>query len=259
PDYEARLSRSTAQTVASFFLAHLGPGMGVLDCGSGPGSITIGLAEAVAPGETVGLDLQESQVLAGRERAAARGIENGRFQQGSVFDLPFPDASFDAVAAFHVLFHLREPLRALREMRRVLKPGGVVAVRDPDVGGRVQEPWAPLAAAAFELSWRAHEFNGGDAHFGRKHRRLLGEAGFERVEAASVTEAHGTAEALAQFAELLSLRLTGPSYLEAITGQGWATREQLDTILEGLHAWAARPDAFTSVLFCTALGWAPAQ
>ena len=257
PRYEARLARLTAQVVAPFFLQRLTPGMRVLDAGCGPGSITLGLAETVTAGEVVGLDLQDSQVEAARRLAAERGITNVTFQQGSIYELPFPEASFDAVSAFDVLFHLGEPRRALRELRRVLRPGGAIGVRDPDGGGYVQEPWTPLATAAMELSWRVHTFNGGSAAFGRTQRRLLGEAGFERIEAGSVTEPYGTPEALAQRAEHLRLRLTGPAYLEVIIGQGWASRAQLDSILDGLRAWAARPDAFASQLFCTALAWAP--
>lgn len=257
PNYEARLARHSAQETAPFFLKELQPGMRVLDCGCGPGAITVGLAEAVAPGDVVGVDIQQSQVDMGRRLAVERGTGNVAFQQGSIYELPFPDASFDAVSAFHLLFHLREPMRALREMRRVLKPSGVIGIRDPDGGGSVFEPWSASAAAVFECNRRGHEFNGGDPAFGRKQRRLLYEAGFERVEGASVAVTSGTPAALEQLAEAICLRLTGPAYLEAIVGQGLAARTELDMMLDGFRAWTRRPDAFAVQLFCTAVGWAP--
>jgi SAM-dependent methyltransferase len=257
PNYEARLARYSAQESAPFFLKVLQQGMRVLDCGCGPGAITVGLAEVVAPGDVVGVDIQQSQVDMARRLAVERRSGNVTFQQGSIYELPFPDASFDAVSAFHLLFHLREPTRALREMRRVLKPGGVIGIRDPDSGGFVFEPWSASAAAVFECNWRGHEFNGGDPAFGRKQRRLLYEADFERVEGASVTVTSGTPEALGQLAEAICLRLTGPAYLEAIAGQGWATRAELDMMLDGFRTWTRRPDAFAVQIFCTALGWAP--
>jgi ubiquinone/menaquinone biosynthesis C-methylase UbiE len=70
-----------------------------LDLGCGPGSITLGLAEAVAPGEMVGVDVQPSQVAQAQALSAARGVMNVRFEVADVYRLPFPDGSFDAVSA----------------------------------------------------------------------------------------------------------------------------------------------------------------
>ena len=70
--------------------------MRLLDVGCGPGSITLGLAEAVAPGEVVGVDLQPAQVEQARALAAERGVANVRFEVASAYALPFPDAAFDA-------------------------------------------------------------------------------------------------------------------------------------------------------------------
>src|SRR5437879_2234346 len=105
---------------------------GDLDAGCGSGGITLGLAEVVAPGETAGIDVAPSEVEVARALAAERGITNVRFETGSVYDLPFEDASFDAALAGNTLEHLCDPLRALKELRCVLKPGGIVGVRDPD-------------------------------------------------------------------------------------------------------------------------------
>jgi ubiquinone/menaquinone biosynthesis C-methylase UbiE len=126
PVFEAELALRTAAKEGAFFLPYLRPGMRLLDLGCGPGSITLGLAEKVAPGEVVGVDLQPSQVAQAQELSAARGVKNVRFEIADVYRLPFPDASFDAVFAHVVLMHLREPVRALMEMRRVLRPGGIV-------------------------------------------------------------------------------------------------------------------------------------
>jgi ubiquinone/menaquinone biosynthesis C-methylase UbiE len=137
---QRRLARRAAATSAGFFLPHLRPGMRLLDCGCGPGSITLGLAEAVAPGEVVGLDIQPAQVERARVLAAERGVANVRFEVGTAYELPFPDASFDAAIALTVLMHLREPPRALREMKRVLKPRGVLGIADDDAATNLWEP-----------------------------------------------------------------------------------------------------------------------
>jgi ubiquinone/menaquinone biosynthesis C-methylase UbiE len=97
PDFEAQLALRTAAKEGAFFLPYLRPGMRLLDLGCGPGSITLGLAEAVAPGEVVGVDLQPSQVAQAQALSAARGVKNVRFEVADVYRLPFPDGSFDAV------------------------------------------------------------------------------------------------------------------------------------------------------------------
>ncbi|MGH2355024.1 MAG: methyltransferase domain-containing protein, partial [Chloroflexota bacterium] len=138
----------TAAKEAAFFLPHLRPGMRLLDAGCGPGTITVGLAEAVAPGETVGLDSEASVLEGVRALAAARGVRNLRFETGDASALPFPDGSFDAVFAHTLLEHVRDPAGTLRELRRVLTPRGVLGVRDCDWGSGVFSPADPAVELA---------------------------------------------------------------------------------------------------------------
>lgn len=121
-----------ATTEAAFFLPHIRSGMALLDCGSGPGSITAGLAKVVALGDTVGIDIEPTVVEQARENATSQGLSNLRFEVASIYELPFPDESFDAVFAHTVLQHLSEPVKALGEIHRVMKPGGVVGLRESD-------------------------------------------------------------------------------------------------------------------------------
>jgi SAM-dependent methyltransferase len=189
PAIEAWFATRTASREAAFFLPYLRPGMHVLDVGCGPGSITLGLAEVVAPGEVVGIDLQPTQIEQARALAVERGVENVRFEVGEAYRLPFPAHSFDAAFAHGVLMHLREPVRALVEIQRVLRPSGIVGVRDQDFGGDLFTPVTPLLEQWFALLLRARQHHGRDSFLGRHHRRLLLEAGFVRAEArASVAQ-----------------------------------------------------------------------
>ena len=137
PVFEAEMALRTASQEAAFFLPSLRPGIRVLDLGCGPGSITLGLAEAVAPGEVVGVDFQPSQVAQAQALGAARGLMNVRFEVADVYRLPFPDGSFDAAFAHVVLMHLREPVRALAEMRRVLHARAALPESGTRIGARV--------------------------------------------------------------------------------------------------------------------------
>jgi ubiquinone/menaquinone biosynthesis C-methylase UbiE len=177
------VSRRTLESHGAFFIPHLRPGMAVLDCGCGPGSITLGIAERVGHGTVVGVDISESQVERGRQSAAVREIINVSFREGSAYELPFPEASFDAVFSHALLEHLREPARALREFRRVLRPGGRVGISGPDWDVFLYSPpWEKLTAAIRAYT-DIQNRNGGDTRLGRKLVELLIDTGFVEVKA----------------------------------------------------------------------------
>lgn len=242
----------TATSEVSFFLAHLHSGMQVLDVGSGPGSITLGLAEAVAPGEVVGVDLQPGQVQQARARAAECNVENVRFETANVYELPFPDGSFDAVLAHTVFVGLSEPVRALMEMRRVLRPGGVIGLRDPDWDADLFAPASALMERWWSVRRQVNLHNGGDP-FGRHHRRRLLEAGFARAEAQASVSSAGTVAETHAYAAFLKAQLAGMT--PVALDQGWLVQAEIDALSTEFDAWAERPDAFSARILCEAIGW----
>ena len=253
PAFDAAMARRTATGEAAFFLPHLRPGMRLLDVGCGPGSVTLGLAEIVAPGEVVGLDLRPAPIAQARVAASERGIVNARFEVGSAYALPFPDGSFDAAFALAVLMHLRAPARALAEMRRVLRPGGVVGVRDVDFGGRLIAPLTPLRERFTLLRDRVHEHNGGQLSLGRAQRRLLLDAGFARAEAGASAHSAGTVAETRGNAAFHKAELQGVA--QTALAEGWADQATLDAMQVEFDAWAERPDAFFLTVYCHAVGW----
>ena len=257
-DYVQRhLARRGAADALAFLLPHLQPGQHLLDCGCGPGSITLDLAALVAPGEVCGVDVDPSQVEAAQRLAAERGIDNTHFEVASVYALPFPDASFDVVTAVGVLMHLSEPMLALREMRRVLRPGGLIALENVDVGAKLVSP--PLASLLrlHDFTHRVMEYSGGNPYIGRDQRRLLLEAGFKDPELFPLVRCATTVAATRQMADIGIVRLQGPSQEAIILAQGWATREELDRMYSDVRQWAERPDAFLFQVWLGALARAP--
>ena len=123
------LARREAVREAAFFVPFLKPEMRILDCGCGPGGISLGLASLADRGSVVGIDVEDGQLERGRQEARIRGLSNVEFQHASVYALPFADSSFDAVLAHAMVYHLGEPMKALHEIRRVLKTGGLVGLR----------------------------------------------------------------------------------------------------------------------------------
>lgn len=252
PGFEAIMSLRTAEKEGAFFLRHLRPGMRVLDVGCGPGSITLGFAETVSPGEVVGVDFQPSQVSLAQGLSVARGMKNTRFEVADAYRLPFPDGSFDAVFANAVMWHLREPLRALTEVRRVLRPGGIVGIRDCDWGGRIHAPTTPLLEQWYALTIKIRQRNGGDPYLGRHNRRLLLEAGFARPEASVSVWSAGTPEEVRVCAAFLSAQLHG--FASTALEEGWMDRTTVEKVAAEIDVWAGRPDALYFDTYCEALG-----
>lgn len=178
PEAMAFLDRRTLASHGTFFESHLLPGLRVLDCGCGPGGITRGIAARITPGSVIGVDMDGAQIALAGERAAAAGLKNVEFRQASVYELPFADASFDAVFSHALFEHLADKARAARECLRVLKPGGAIGVCTPDWGGFVVAPETPELKAAIAAYEDQQNRNGGDTRTGRKLAQVLTEAGF---------------------------------------------------------------------------------
>ncbi len=248
------LSRRTAARDAAFFVPHLKSDMDILDCGCGPGGISVTLASLVPQGRVVGVDIEDSQLDMGRQEAQRSGVANVEFHHASVYALPFPDATFDAVLAHAVLYHLAEPMKALRELWRVLKPGGVIGLRDSDSEGDVYYPTHEDLDRFWKLAGRIIDRNGGDARFGRKQRQLLREAGFRNTAGSASCDTFGTPNMTAGFS-----RYWADVFLEQhrrlMLTEQWATESDLTTMRKTLLDWGNNPDAFYARCRCEAIGW----
>ena len=131
---EAYLRILSSRSVANWsgYLAEcIRPGIRVLDVGCGPGSISVGLAEAVGPGgELHGIDVAPLQVEMSARAARDRGLDNAKFRVSDVSDMPLEDGYFDLVHCSDVLAFVPDAGGALKEIKRVLKSGGVLGCRE---------------------------------------------------------------------------------------------------------------------------------
>jgi ubiquinone/menaquinone biosynthesis C-methylase UbiE len=234
----------TATEAAAFILDELRPGMRVLDVGCGPGSITRGLAECVAPGEVVGVDVSDEVLEIARSEAVSRRVQNLRFERGSAYELPLADASFDVAFAHQVLQHLGEPAAALREMLRVVRPGGLVAVRDVDWGTVAYwppDPWIDRFIETHATTWRR---NGGEPNMGRRLRALIGAEEVTDVSATAATWCYATAAETVEWGDSYAARiLTSPMGQRAVA-YGYASQTDLEAMAAAFRSWARSAGAF---------------
>jgi SAM-dependent methyltransferase len=186
---------------AKFFAPYLNAGDSVLDVGCGPGTITAGIAEQVFPGGVIGVDSAASQILIA-EQAAARGIRNLSFQVADCYALPFADDSFDRVFSHALFEHLSEPVRGLSEIRRVVRPGGLVGICSPDWGGFVLSPPSSDVENAISAYTSLQNNNGGDVYAGRKLGQHLAAAGFDNVQMSARYECYPSCEVIAEYLAL---------------------------------------------------------
>lgn len=246
----------TAENSAGFLLPHLRSGMRVLDCGCGPGTITIDLAQTVTPGEAVGVDLEPSQVELARTRAAERGATNARFEVGNVYNLPFPNETFDAVFGHTIVMQFRDPVSALREVHRVLKPDGVAGFRELAFDGNLYEPPDSAVQQFWELFGRMVQHNGGDVRVGKRLGSLLQQAGFTRITmSASYATYFGTPEQQQAVSEIFARYCEEVAFVDQAIALGWADPDIRSRLSAALRAEATHAACFYAGAFCEVIGW----
>jgi SAM-dependent methyltransferase len=238
----------TAENSAAYLLPFLEPGMRLLDVGCGPGTITLDLAARVAPGFTIGVDREAGVIDDARRRLASRPASGVEFRTADAYALDFDDESFDVVHAHQVLQHLTDPVAALVEMRRVLRPGGVLAVRDGDYGGFVWAPPDPMLDRWMELYHDVCRHNGADADAGRQLLGWAQSAGFTEIQPSSSTWTFGEPESRRWWGELWADRVTSSSLADQAIEYGLSTREELDEIAGAWRNWLEQNDGFFVVV-----------
>ena len=230
------VSRRTLESHGAFFIPFLRPGIRVLDCGCGPGSITLGIAARLGEGSVVGVDMDESQVRLATTNAAARAAANVTFRTGSAYALPFADGTFDAVFSHALLEHLSRPDAALREFLRVLQPGGVAGVCAPDWGGFLCSPPTDALCAALRAHNEIQNRHGGDTLVGRKLLGLMLEVGYIDVKAQARYQNY---EELSDIAAAIAVQL-----------EHCGQRAHADA----MRAWAQRPVGMFSQAWVSCVG-----
>jgi ubiquinone/menaquinone biosynthesis C-methylase UbiE len=224
----------TAENSAAYLLPQLRQGDRLLDVGCGPGTITADLAAIVAPGRVTGLDPAESVLAQARDTAVERGLSTVEYVVGDVYQLEFPDDTFDVVHAHQVLQHLTDPVRALVELRRVVRPGGVVAVRDSDYGAFTWFPGDPALDRWLAVYRAVARRNGAEPDAGRRLLSWAQRAGFTEVTATASVWCFASSAERTWWTDMWAERIVASSIADQAVQYGLSTPAEL---AEMARAW----------------------
>jgi len=247
----------TVANSAAYLRPHLRPGLSLLDVGCGPGTLTVDLARLVAPGRVTAVEPDETVLALARDEAATRGVANIGFAVADVHALDLPDARFDVVHAHQVLQHLADPVRALREMRRVCRPGGIVAARDSDYAAFAWYPAVPALDDWLSLYRGAARANGGEPDAARRLLSWARAAGFTDVTSTASTWCFATPADRRWWGEMWAGRITESDLARQLVASGSATPADLDRIATGWLEWADAEDGWFAILHGEILCRAP--
>lgn len=237
----------TAENSCAYLLPYLTPGQRLLDIGAGPGTITADLAELVAPGRVTALEQTEGALALSRAELGDRGLE-ADFVVGDVHRLDIPDETFDVVHAHQVLQHVADPVQALREMRRICRPGGVVAVRDGDYHAFSWYPALPELDTWMELYQRVARANGGEPDAGRRLLAWARAAGFAEVHPTASVWCHATQADRDYWGSMWAKRILSSAVAKQAISEGFATQSDLQAIADAWRVWAADPDGWLALV-----------
>ena len=232
----------TIANSAAYLEPHLHSGQSLLDVGAGPGTITLEFAERVA--RVTAVEIDEAALSLSRDRAAAARVTNIDFVVADVHALGFDDDSFDVVHAHQVLQHVGDPVQALREMRRVTRPGGVVAARDADYAGFIWFPLIPELQEWLDLYRAAAAANGGEPDAGRRLLAWARAAGFTDVTATSTSWCYADPDSRAWWGGMWADRILESALARQLVDSEQATTGDVHRISDAWRRWAGEGDGW---------------
>ena len=251
------LRRFTAEANAAYLLPHLRPGMRILDFGCGPGTISVGLARAVAPGELHGVDMEESQIELARSVAKAGGQDNAIFHVGDVTNLDFEDGFFDVAHRHNVLMHVPDTAAVLAEIRRVLKPGGLIGCREMITASSFTHPDFGVIRRAWDMFQDLLVADDAHPQMGKDMEDHILDAGFANVRLTGSFDIYGTPADVAFIYGFAQMWFLSPEITEAAIKYGAATEDLCNAIGVAYDRWKEHPGAICGVAFGEAIANKP--
>ncbi|MFZ0454417.1 MAG: methyltransferase domain-containing protein [Ignavibacteriaceae bacterium] len=153
----------------------------ILEAGCGVGAQTKIIAPKNINSQFISIDISSESIKQAEELSNSLSITNVKYKQADIYNLPFNNNYFDHVFVCFVLEHLPNPVKALIELKRVLKPDGSIMAIEGDHGSAYFYPESSEARKAIQCQVELQKQNGGDANIGRRLYPLLCKSGFDKV------------------------------------------------------------------------------
>jgi ubiquinone/menaquinone biosynthesis C-methylase UbiE len=239
----------TAANSAAYLIPYLEPSMTILDVGCGPGTITVDLARYVPDGYIIGVEYVDKPLTVARQYAEEQRVTNVQFAIGDVLNLrEYADNTFDVVHAHQVLQHVPDPVRALLEMRRVVKPGGIIASRES-----AAMTWYPRLKGLeefYDIYRKVAEGMGGHPDPGSYIHVWAQKAGFARANISCTAGSYCFSDTADRkwWSELCSERLLAPAYVQnAVEKGGHCDKEDLTRLAKIWQDWGQDKDGWFTI------------
>ncbi|MDE2861754.1 MAG: methyltransferase domain-containing protein [Chloroflexota bacterium] len=243
------LRRYTAAANAAYLLPYLRPGLRILDFGCGPGTISVGLAHAVAPGELHGVDMEKSQTDMAEAAAAFYGLDNAVFHGGDVTDMPFEDDFFDVAHCHNVLMHVPDTAAVLAEVKRVLKPGGIIGCRELNCSASFTYPDFGIIRRAWDMFEDVLTADDGHPQMGKELKSHILAAGFTNVKASGSFVTYSSPQDIEYIYRFIQNWFLSAEITEAAIKYGAATERLCEEIRVAYSRWKEHPGAVIGVAF----------
>ena len=252
-------TRATAEASAAHLLPFLSPGLHLLDFGCGPGNISVGLAKAIAPGEMHGVDMNESLIEMARSLAAKQGQDNAVFHVGDVTDLQFEDNFFDVAHCRSVLMHVPDTAAALSEVKRVLKPGGILACREMICESAFTHPDFGILRRSWDMFEDLVQADDGHPQMGKDMKSHILNAGFTDVRMNASFSVYNTPEAIGSIHRVANRWLLSPEVTEAAIKYGASSEKLVDDLKVAYDRWKEHPGALFAFAYGEAIATKPSS
>ncbi len=237
-------AKRTAEACAQFVRPYIFSQSEILDVGCGPASITVGLAEWAVEGSVIGIDVGDEILETAQRAVDDSNRSNISLEQASVYELPYPDNSFDVTYAHQVLQHLTDPVLAIQEMARVTRSGGYVAVRDADYYTMSCTPESKMIDEWRRIYRLVAHHNGAEPDAGRYLMTWFRQAGLSEVSCSATAGVYATKEERENWGLSWADRCLSTSFPTQAIDYGYATWEELEAISEGWRQWATNQDGY---------------
>jgi ubiquinone/menaquinone biosynthesis C-methylase UbiE len=245
----------TVENSCPYLIPYLdNPKLKILDVGCGPGTISVDFTSRVPEGFVLGIDPSADVIEKARKHAEEKGITSVRFEVGDIFNWQsitgVEEGGFDIVHAHQVLQHLQDPLGALKVMKGLTKPGGIVAVRDVDYSAMTWYPEIPGLREWSNLYIAVAKGIKCDPNIGKRLHAVAMEAGFDRsdIETSGAVWVFSTPEERAWWCGLWADRTLHSNFKNSCIDNGFATEEDLIKIADTWRELEKREDGWFSVM-----------